>query len=167
MSSYTIESLPYRKLALVISNGAYKRSDNQLADANETAKSVSDKLKQIGFQVTQGCDLEKHDMTTMIIDFAKAIRSNDLVLVYYFGHCYQVKGKNYLIPVGDGQIEKNRDMDDFAIDFERIFQRLADKDCLANVWVLDCNGTYALPSSKSASCKSGHCRLRGKTEHVF
>ncbi|UJR32718.1 hypothetical protein I4U23_020177 [Adineta vaga] len=151
MASSTVNS-PYRKLALILSNGNYSESYNQLNNAEENAKALKSSLKQIGFQVTTVCDKGKHDMNTAIIDFCRTIRNGDIVLLYFFGHCYQVKGKNYIIPVGDNEIEEDRDVEDFAVDLDRTLGRLVEKNSsFVNIFVLDCNGTYSLQKNTASS----------------
>jgi hypothetical protein len=154
MASSHVNSARHRKLALIIGNGNYNRSENRLNHSIENVRVLSDSLKAIGFKVTTACDLKKHEMTTTIIDFSKTVGAGDLVFFYFSGHGYQVKGKNYLIPVGDAQIERNRDFDDFAINFERILERLVERNSsYVNVFILDCCGTYLLKSTAASNCK--------------
>ncbi|UJR08049.1 hypothetical protein I4U23_012326 [Adineta vaga] len=154
----------HRKLALIIANSDYHRSENRLERSIENARSLGDSLKTIGFNVTTACNVEKHELSTCITDFAKIISHNDLIFFYFVGHGCQVKNKNYLIPVDDNHIERNRDIEDFAVDFQRILERIQEKNSsYVNAFILDCPGTYlfkSATSSNSASESKGLCEMK-------
>ncbi len=155
MASSKSSSSGYRKLALIIGNGNYNRPDNRLNHVIENVRVLSDSLKTIGFNVTTAYDLKESEMTTSIIDFSKMINKDDLVLFYFCGHGYQIKDKNYLIPVDDAHVEEDRDVEHFAIDFEQILERLLIRSTQSyvNVFILDCCGTYLLKSTATSNCK--------------
>ncbi|CAF1637488.1 unnamed protein product [Adineta ricciae] len=143
--AYSTGKQQFQKIALILSNGDYSRPDDQLQNAGANAASFSNALKQIGFQVTTVCNKGKHDMNTAIIDFANTIRDGDLVLFYFFGHCYRVKDKHYLIPASDNMIEEKTDVADFSVDLERNLERFVAKNAsFVNIFILDSCGTYSL-----------------------
>ena len=153
------EGLPRRrKLALVIGNGNYSRAENQLTHSTGNARALSDALKAIGFTVTLACDVEKQEMTNNIIDFSKTINNGDVILLYFSGHAYHIKGKNYLIPVRDTHIESDRDVEDFSIDLGRTLTRLVEKNpSHATICILECCSTYLLKNASAASGAYCYC----------
>ena len=88
-----------KKTALVIGNGAYAVAPlrNPVNDAVDVAAS----LKQLGFDVMSYTNIDQVAMKRAIREFGSRIRSEGSIgLFYYAGHGVQVKGENYLIPVG-------------------------------------------------------------------
>ncbi|CAF1105336.1 unnamed protein product [Adineta ricciae] len=154
--TYSTGKQQFRKIALILSNGDYSRPEDRLQNVGADANSFSNVLKQIGFQVTTVCNKGKHDMATAIIDFANTIQDGDLVLFYYFGHCYRVKDKHYLIPASDGMIEQRTDVADFSVDLERNLERFVEKNTsFVNIFILDSCGTYSLQSSATLGAANG------------
>src|SRR5262249_17774313 len=86
------------RVALVIGNSAYQhtpRLDNPKNDATDMAAV----LKQLGFQVIEGLDLDKTAFERKVRDFSVALRTAEVGLFFYAGHGLQVGGQNYLVPV--------------------------------------------------------------------
>ena len=141
------------KRALIIANDEYHR-ENRLDNCVSNAQQLDNKLKSINFKVQTAYNLAKHEMINNIIDFSKTIGDGDLVLFYFSGHGYQVDNNNYLMPVDDDRIENTRDVEDFAVNAERMFSRLVKANrSYVNIFILDCCRPYALKSGSKASCK--------------
>jgi formylglycine-generating enzyme required for sulfatase activity len=85
-----------RKIALVIGNTEY--ASNPLSNPVNDAQLIADSLKKIGFQVVIKKDLTKEQMVLAFDQFAREIKSGDVVFFYYAGHGLQIGGKNFLIP---------------------------------------------------------------------
>lgn len=87
-----------RRLALVIGNGAYKSAplNNSVNDAIE----IGNALTNLGFTVMLKTDVNQRAMEEIIREFGKKLRSGGVGLFYYAGHGLQVKGRNYLLPIG-------------------------------------------------------------------
>ena len=132
-----------RKLALIIVNSKYHSSANRLDPSDQIGADLSDALKQIGFDVHVATDVKKRDMTVCIIELAEMMEDADLALVYFAGHAYEVKGTMYWIPVPDEWIRTDRDVEDFAVDFNRMLRRFQGRNpSSAHVFVLDCCRPY-------------------------
>lgn len=86
------------KYALVMGNGAYAYNSS-LPNAQHDADAVAAKLREIGFRVTEGTNLDRAATLAMVQDFVRALAPGDLVLFYYAGHGAQIGQVNYLIPV--------------------------------------------------------------------
>jgi uncharacterized caspase-like protein len=82
-------------------------------------------------------------MVSNINAFKKTIIDGDLVLFYFSGHGYQVKDKNYLMPVDDDKIETEEDVEDYAICVETTIDRLAKTNrSYVTMFILDCCRKY-------------------------
>jgi len=63
-------------------------------------------LRGFGFKVIVRTDAGQREMRRAIREFGDELRRADVGLFYFAGHGLQVKGNNYLVPVGaDIQIE--------------------------------------------------------------
>ena len=91
-----------RKLALVLGNSAYQRQP--LRNPNNDARAMAQALRQIGFQVIDGYDLDYSGMRRVISDFAVKAATAQLALVFYAGHGLGIGGHNYLVPT-DARME--------------------------------------------------------------
>jgi hypothetical protein len=123
-----------QRVALVIGNSAYQhtaRLDNPKNDAMDMAAV----LKQLGFQVIDGFDLDKVAFERKVRDFSVALRAAEVGLFFYAGHGMQVEGKNYLVPV-DAKAETAD-----ALDWEMVrldlVQRTMERAVSTNIIFLD------------------------------
>src|SRR3954469_14697091 len=122
------------RMALVIGNGAYahvKALPNPPHDARAVAKS----LRDIGFTVSEGIDLDRTAMQKMTRDFLREAARAQVVVVYYAGHGVQVDGHNYLIPV-DVELKPGARMTDAMIDMDTIMAGLDDQ-VRTNILIFD------------------------------
>jgi Caspase domain len=87
-----------QRVALVIGNGAYW-SAPELRNSRNDADDISTQLKQLGFSVIDGRDLDRASMQAVLSRFAQRLKGADAGLVYYSGHGLQVNGQNFLVPV--------------------------------------------------------------------
>ena len=87
-----------RRVALVIGNSGYEHAP-KLANPLNDAQGMSEKLEQLGFDVTTGTDLTLNGMRQTIREFVGKLDNVDLALFFYAGHGLQVKGENYLVPI--------------------------------------------------------------------
>jgi hypothetical protein len=98
-----------KRVALVVGNTHYAHSpalSNPVNDAND----VADVLKNLGFEVLLGLDLDKRAFDQKVREFARALRDADTAVFFYAGHGLQVSLQNYLVPV-DATIDTERDLD--------------------------------------------------------
>jgi tetratricopeptide (TPR) repeat protein len=98
----TIERGP--RVALVIGNGAYANV-SPLSNPSNDAREMAGALRELGFRVIEGYNLDSTTMRGRIADFGAALPGAGVSLFYYAGHGMQVAGKNYLIPV-DAKLER-------------------------------------------------------------
>jgi uncharacterized caspase-like protein len=121
-------------VALVIGNGAYthvRALPNPPNDAHAIAKS----LRDIGFSVSEGIDLDRATMQKTIRDFLREAVRAQVALVYYAGHGVQIDGRNFLVPV-DIEIQAGGRMTDAMVDMDTIMAGLDDQ-VRTNILILD------------------------------
>ena len=95
----TIPALAQSRIALVIGNSSYKSAP--LLNPINDAALMTRALEETGFTVTTIIDANQKTMKRALIEFGRKLRKSDAVgLFYYAGHGVQVKGENYLIPLG-------------------------------------------------------------------
>src|SRR5262245_39773268 len=127
-------SLAEKRVALVIGNSAYQHTP-QLNNPKNDAADMAAALKQLGFEVSEGRDLDKATMERTVRNFALSLVGARVALFFYAGHGLQVSGQNYLVPV-DAQLTAAA-----ALDFEMVrldlIQRAMEREVATNIIVLD------------------------------
>jgi len=86
------------RVALVIGNGAY--ADAPLCNPVNDARAIKIALESCRFEVTLLTNAPKREMENAIRVFGDRIQNGSVGLFYFAGHGIQVKGVNYLVPVG-------------------------------------------------------------------
>ena len=123
-----------RRVALVIGNSSYSNSSplrNPKNDANDLAAT----LKQVGFEVTLGLDLDQRGFGMMIERFARELEGADVGLLFYAGHALQINEKNYLVSI-NARLENEFLIASEAIELEPIV-RLMESKAQTNLIFLD------------------------------
>ena len=75
------------------------------------ARAIAKSLRDIGFTVTEGIDLDRAAMQSMTREFLREAARAQVAVVYYAGHGVQIDGRNYLVPV-DIQFQSGTDVTD-------------------------------------------------------
>jgi tetratricopeptide (TPR) repeat protein len=149
-----------RRVALVIGNGAYA-SAGELANPANDAVAVARNLKNMGFEVSEGIDLDRAGMTRLIGDFLRGATNARVAVLFYAGHGIQIDGKNYLLPV-DARIESGAELTTDMTDLDTILAGLDDQ-VRTNIVILDaCRDnptanavTRVAGNNRSVSVRSG------------
>ena len=97
-----------RRVAFVVGNGTYKNVtplQNPPIDAN----SMAGVLRNAGFDVVEGVNLTRQEMTERLLEFGKKTPGADVAVFFYAGHGIAVDGINYLLPV-DADIKSEMDV---------------------------------------------------------
>jgi uncharacterized caspase-like protein len=118
----------------VIGNSAYTHVTplpNPVNDAHAIAKS----LRDIGFVVNEGINLDRVQMQSTIRDFLRDAARAQVAVVYYAGHGVQVEGRNYLVPI-DVQFQAAGRMTDAMMDMDMITAGLDDQ-VRTNIVIMD------------------------------
>jgi tetratricopeptide (TPR) repeat protein len=137
-----------RRVALVIGNNAYAHV-RPLPNPSNDARAVAKSLRDIGFVVTEGTDLDRTAMQTTIRDFLRDAARSQVAVVYYAGHGVQIDGRNYLVPI-DIQFQSGAGMTDAMMDLDTIMAGLDDQ-VRTNILILDaCRNNPMAPKLASA-----------------
>jgi formylglycine-generating enzyme required for sulfatase activity len=123
-----------RRVALVIGNSAYKNAplSNPVNDATDIAYN----LKKLGFKVALKTNATQRTMERAIRDFGKKLRKGGVGLFYFAGHGIQVKGSNYLVPIG-AVLESEGDAKYEAVDAGLVLAKMDDAGNGLNIIILD------------------------------
>ena len=122
------------RVALVIGNGAYANA-NSLPNPPNDARAIAKSLRDIGFAVFEGIDLDRPAMQKMTRDFLREAARAQIAVVYYAGHGVQINGRNYLIPV-DAKLEAGHTITETMIDMDTILAAL-DDPVRTNILIFD------------------------------
>jgi hypothetical protein len=141
------------KYALVIGNGAY--SHGQLKNATYDAELMAETLKELGFEIVGGqalTDLSKEEMSLEIIKFGDHLRTTKGVGLFYFaGHGVQVKGRNYLIPIG-AKLDREEYVKVYGVEVDEVLAQMEVAQNKMNLMVLDaCRNNPFQSSYRSAT----------------
>jgi tetratricopeptide (TPR) repeat protein len=141
------------RMALIIGNGAYAHV-KALPNPPNDARAVARSLRDIGFTVSEGVDLDRAAMQKMTRDFLRDTARAQIVVVYYAGHGVQVDGRNYLIPV-DVELKPGTGMTESMIDMDTIMAGLDDQ-VRTNILIFDaCRNNPMAQQVASASSSRG------------
>lgn len=91
-------ALAESRVALVIGNSAYEQT-TPLANPQNDARAVAEKLRNIGFDVMLRENLTGQNFRIALGEFTEKALRADLAVVFYAGHGIEMSGANYLIPV--------------------------------------------------------------------
>jgi hypothetical protein len=97
-----------RRVAFVVGNGIYKNV-TPLANPPIDAKSMAGVLRNAGFDVVEGVNLTRQEMTERLLEFGKKTQGADVAVFFYAGHGIALDGINYLLPV-DADIKSEMDV---------------------------------------------------------
>lgn len=123
------------RTALVIGNGAYQ--DAPLRNPANDARDMAAKLRELGFQVIERIDADRQTMRQALREFEQQLRQQRGVgLFYYAGHGVQLKGQNYLIPVGV-DIRQEFEIPDEGVDAEAVLRAMEAAGNGFNIVILD------------------------------
>jgi hypothetical protein len=125
-----------KRVGLVIGNSAYKHA-TALANPANDANDMGAALKELGFEVILGLDLDKRGFDQRVREFSRALPDAETGVFYYAGHGLQVLGRNFLIPV-DAQLQSERDLDFEASSLDFILKQMElDREGKTSIVFLD------------------------------
>ncbi|CAM4832695.1 unnamed protein product [Rotaria magnacalcarata] len=147
-------SRSHRKIALIIGNQHYIRSEDRLRHCINDADDLSNVLRNIKFQVKTAHDLTKSQMVSTISAFSETIVDGDLVMFYFSGHGYHINGRTYLAHVDDDLIKSDEDVEDYCTCVERTLHQLRQKSrSFVTVFILDCCRVHYPENKKQRKAK--------------
>lgn len=123
-----------RRIALVVGNSAYK--DAPLINPGNDARAVAQALRAGGFTVMELRNLNQAALRRAIREFGDQLAKGGAGLFYYAGHGMQVKGRNYLIPVGH-DIQREDEVAEQSVDLGLVLEKMATAKNRPNIVILD------------------------------
>jgi uncharacterized caspase-like protein len=146
-----------KRVALLIGNGSY--SDKPLKNPVNDAEDLAKVLGGLGFEVTLKKNLKADQMKEAIAEFGDRLaQSKGVGLFYYSGHGVQVKGNNYLLPVGR-EFKRERDVELFAVEARTVLGRMEEGGNALNIVILDACRDSPLPAESRSSGSRGLARM--------
>ena len=142
------------RVALVIGNGAYKEAP-ALPNPPRDAAAIATTLRDLGFDVVEGLDLDRRAMETKIRDFGRRAEEARTALVFYAGHGVQVNGENYLIPV-DAKLKNASDLDFDAVSLKLVLGQAEGGDRTSLIFLDACrDNPFTRSLARSMRTRSG------------
>lgn len=128
---------PDRRIALVIGNSAYETAPlkNPVNDAQDMTRALED----LGFKIVNKdkmLNLNQNEMKRAISAFGAELRKGGIGLFYFAGHGIQVKGVNYLVPVG-AKVESEEEVEIECVDAGQVLARMESARNPLNIVILD------------------------------
>jgi uncharacterized protein YecT (DUF1311 family) len=127
-----------KRVALVIGNSVYVNVP-RLANPRHDATAVADTLTALGFSLVGGSvqlDLDKPGFDAAVQSFGNQLLGADVGLFYYAGHGVQVRGTNYLVPVGANPT-KEADVDFQMLDVNLVLRQMESAGAKLKIVILD------------------------------
>ncbi len=143
-----------KRVALVIGNSAY-RNVPSLANPSSDAGLIAETLRGLGFALIGGDaqrNLDKAGLDRAVQSFGREIQGADVALFYYAGHGVQVRGHNYLVPVGANPV-READVDFQMLDTNVVLRQMEGSGSRLNLVILDAcrNNPFGGRGLRSAS----------------
>lgn len=139
-----------RRIALVIGNGTYANAA-ALKNPPNDARDMASALKESGFDVTSGINMNQRDMKRLILEFGQKLKTGGSGLFYYAGHGVQSNGRNYLIPI-EADIQSEAEVEDSSVDANLVLKYMDEAQNGLNIVILDaCRNNPFARSFRSAS----------------
>lgn len=110
------------RVALVIGNSNYVNAVKLANPAND-ATDIAAALRNLGFDVVEGRDLDRRGMEDKVREFGRKLDRATLALFFYAGHGMQVNGKNYLVPI-DSKLERSGELNFETLDLSLVLTQM-------------------------------------------
>jgi len=140
------------RLALVIGNNAY--AVGPLLNPVNDARAMATSLEAVGFQVLLRTDANLREMIGAVREFGERLRaagSGAVGIFYYAGHGVQIKGRNFLIPVG-ADITHEDEVAYQSLEAQAVLDKMDSAGNGTNLLILDsCRDNPFARSMRSAS----------------
>ncbi len=126
-----------RRVALVVGNNNYTAAP--LLNPINDARAMADALQRAGFSVILRTDATQPEMTAAVREFGNRLKDGGpgtAGLFYFAGHGMQIKGRNYLVPVG-ANIEHEDEVSYQAMDAQAVLDKMESAGNGSNLMILD------------------------------
>lgn len=123
-----------RRVALVIGNGAYAHTP--LPNTINDARAMTEVLGRLGFKVITRLNATQRQMLHAIVEFGQELDKGAVGLFYYAGHAVQIRGRNFMIPIG-AKIGVQEHVEPESVDMNKVIGRMAGARNKLNIVILD------------------------------
>jgi uncharacterized caspase-like protein len=150
-----------KRVALVIGNSAYQHVA-RLENPKNDARLMAETLRALGFTLVGNgpqLDLDEPALKRAVRNFGDALSGADVGLFYYAGHGVQVRGANYLVPVGANPV-KEADVEIDMLDTNLVLRQMESAGTTLNVVVLDACRNNPFGGRGLRSAESGLAQMR-------
>ena len=115
-------------------NGAYLHTDS-LPNPPNDARSISNALRVLGFEVHTLQNASKQEMQDLEDDLRGLLKRADVGLFFYAGHGLQINGENFMVPV-DASFENVQDLSGELVSMSKFLAKM-EKYTKTNLIFLD------------------------------
>lgn len=137
-ASTRAESIDYRsapKFAVVIGNTRYP-GQYALRNAETDARLIAARLKQAGYATELLVNADRDTLYQALGRLAEHMKAGGAAAFYYAGHGMQIRGRNYLIPVG-APLDRPDALSQTAMPVDYLIARLKDSGAYLSLVMLD------------------------------
>lgn len=127
-------ALAAKRVALVIGNAAYK--DAPLRNPVNDVRAMAATLEGLGFDVIRLENATKIQMERGLVTFTSRLDEGASGLFYYAGHGVQIRGRNYLVPVG-ARFNSQQEARIESVGMDLVLSELAYAGNRLNIVILD------------------------------
>jgi uncharacterized caspase-like protein len=140
---------PEPRHALVVGNAAY--STAPLLNSVNDATAVAKVLEKAGFKVDLKLNASQKQLQDAVTSFGDKLKGGGAGLFYFAGHGVQIKGRNFLMPVG-ADIKREDEVPYKAVDVQQVLDKMDTAKNRVNMVILDaCRDNPFARSSRSGS----------------
>ena len=100
-----------KRYAVVIGNAKYTNGLGPLPKAAVDASEVSKALSSVGFKVYCLLNLDRGNLANFVSFVVDEIPERSEILFYYAGHGFSRRGQNYLLPLTNFKIRRDKDLE--------------------------------------------------------
>lgn len=122
------------RVALVIGNGSY--ADSPLKNPVNDARAMAAALRELGFEVLVRENANLQQMDEAVREFGRRLERAHAGLFYFAGHGLQIKGRNFLIPVG-ASFQHEDEVPYRSLDAGQVLDKMDSAKTRVNLIVLD------------------------------
>ncbi len=134
--------------ALIIGNASYATAP--LVNPANDAQAVAQVLAKAGFTVDLKLNATQKQMQEAVTAFGDRLKAGGAGLFYFAGHGVQIKGRNYLLPVGS-EIQREDEVAYKAVDVQQVLDKMETARNRINMVILDaCRDNPFARSSRSS-----------------
>jgi hypothetical protein len=138
-----------QRVALVVGNNAYR--DAPLLNPVNDARAMARALEKAGFTVMLRTDATQRELLESLREFGNRLQRGGTGVFYFAGHGMQIKGRNYLVPVG-ADIQREDEVAYQSLDAQAVLDKMESAGNGANLVILDaCRNNPFARSFRSAS----------------